>query len=86
MHDFDGDLLLELGISPLGKVNLTHPAGTQGPQHPVGPYSISHHFWSMHPNQAALQTAAGPCGRTVLACMKAGRYAKIRSWTHVKRK
>jgi hypothetical protein len=59
MHHFDGDLLLELGISPLGKVNLAHPARTQGPQHPVGPYSISHHFWSMHPNQAGLQTAAG---------------------------
>jgi hypothetical protein len=31
MHHFDGGLLFELGISPLGKVNLAHPAGTQGP-------------------------------------------------------
>src|SRR5450631_341644 len=58
VHDLDGDLLLELSISPLGKVNLAHPAGAQGTQHPVGPYSISHHFWSMHPNKAGLQTAA----------------------------
>jgi hypothetical protein len=44
MHHLDGDLLLELSISPLGKVNLAHPAGAQGVQHPVGPYTISHHF------------------------------------------
>jgi hypothetical protein len=59
--------LLELGISSLGKVNLTHPAAAQGTQHPVRSYSISHHFWSMHPNKAGLQTApglaAGPCLR-----------------------
>ena len=59
MHDLDGDLLLELSISPLGQVNLAHPTGAQGTQHPIGPYSISHHFWSMHPNEAGLQTAAG---------------------------
>jgi hypothetical protein len=28
-------------------------------QHPVRPYSISHHFWSMHPNEAGLQTSTG---------------------------
>ena len=59
MHYLDGDLLLELSISPLCKVNLAHPADTQGPEHPVRPYSISHHFASMHPNQAGLQTVTG---------------------------
>ncbi len=59
MHHFDSDLLLELSISSLGKVNLAHPAGTQGAQHPVRSYAISHHFWSMHPKKAGLQTAAG---------------------------
>ena len=44
MYHFNGDLLLELGVSALGKINLAHPAGTQGTQYPVGPYSISHHF------------------------------------------
>ena len=58
MDNFDGNLLFELSIGPLGKVNLAHPAGTQGAQHAVGPYSISHHFWSMHPNEAGLQTGA----------------------------
>jgi hypothetical protein len=59
VDNFDGNLLFELSIGPLGKVNLAHPAGAQGPQYAVGPYSISHHFWSMHPNKADLQTVAG---------------------------
>ncbi len=64
MHDLDGNLLFELGIGSLGKINLAHPAGTQGAQHPVRPYAISHHFWSMHPdegrsaNRAALAAGA----------------------------
>jgi hypothetical protein len=49
MHHLDSDLLLELSISTLGKINLAHPAGTQGTEYPVGAYSISHHFWSMRP-------------------------------------
>ena len=51
MHNFDGNLLFELGIGSLGKVNLAHPAGTQGAQHAVRPYAISHHFRSMHPDE-----------------------------------
>jgi len=80
MHNLDGDLLLELSIGPLGKVNLAHPARTQGPQYPVRPYSISHHFWSMHPYMADVQTAAGL--RPGAACVyESGGHAKIRRWT-----
>ena len=86
MHNLDRNLLLELRIGALSKVNLAHPARAQGTEYPVWPYSISHHFCSMHPNKAGLQTAPRACGRAVLACMKAGPYAKFRSWTHVKRK
>src|SRR5258708_5775529 len=76
MHDFDGDLLLELSIGPLGQVNLAHPAGTQGSQHPIGPYSISHHFWSMHPRKADLQTARAL--RQGAACVyESGAHAKL---------
>jgi len=32
VHDFDGNLLLELGIGALRQVNLAHTAGTQGAQ------------------------------------------------------
>ena len=30
VHHLDGNLLFELGVSPLRKVYLAHPAGTQG--------------------------------------------------------
>jgi hypothetical protein len=30
MDDLDGDLLLELGIDPFGKVDLTHAPHTEG--------------------------------------------------------
>ncbi len=66
MHDLDGHLLFKLSIRAFGKVNLTHPAHAQGAQHPIRPYAISHHFWSMHPVTGDLQTsalAAGCCLR-----------------------
>jgi hypothetical protein len=59
VHDLDGNLLLKLGIGALGQIDLAHPASPKGAQHAVGPYTISHHFWSMHPNRAGLQTGAG---------------------------
>jgi len=49
MDDFDGDLLLKLGIGALGQVNFAHTAGTQGAQYPIRSYAVSRHFWSMHP-------------------------------------
>jgi hypothetical protein len=58
VHNFDGDLLLELGIGPLSEVNLSHTAGTQGAQYPIRSYAVYHHFWSMHPGKGDLQTMA----------------------------
>jgi hypothetical protein len=58
VHNLDGYLLFELGISALGKIDLTHPARTQGAKHPIRSYSISHHLKSMRPVAAGLQTAA----------------------------
>src|SRR5271155_657778 len=71
VHHLDGDLLFELGIGSLGETYLTHAAGTQGTQHPVRSYAISHHFRSMRSAAGLLQTNS-PCGRVLLACMKAG--------------
>src|SRR5271157_5238605 len=71
VHHLDGDLLFELGIGSLGEIYLAHAAGTQGAQYPVRSYAISHHFRSMRSVAGLLQTN-GPCGRVLLACMKAG--------------
>src|SRR5882757_112814 len=51
VHNFDGDLLLELGIGPLSQVNLSHTAGTQGAQYPIRPYAVSHHYLEHAPRQ-----------------------------------
>ena len=58
VHNFDGDLLLELGIGPFSQVNLSHTAGTQGAQYPVRSYAVSDHFCSMHPDKGDPQTMA----------------------------
>ena len=67
VNHLDGHLLFELGVGSLGKVNLPHPADTQGVQYAIVPYAISHHFGSMHPGAAGPQTlsalAAGCCLR-----------------------
>jgi hypothetical protein len=44
VNDFDGDLLLELGVGPLGQVNFSHAAGTQDAQYSIRSYAVSHHF------------------------------------------
>jgi hypothetical protein len=58
VHNFDGDLLLELRIRPFSQVNLSHTAGTQGAQYPIRSYAVSDHFWSMRPGGGDLQTMA----------------------------
>jgi hypothetical protein len=77
VHNLDGNLLFELGIRSLGKVDLAHPARTQGAQHPVRSYAISHHFQSMHPDKGYLQTSRS-CGGVLDACMKAGALTATR--------
>ena len=62
MHNFDGNLLFELGIGALGKVNLSHPARTQGAQHPIRSYAISHHFRSMRRDKVICKPAALAAG------------------------
>jgi len=86
MHYFNGDLLLELGVSSLGKVDLAHSAGAQRVQHPIGPNSISHHFPSMHPNKAGLQTVAGLAAGYCLRVCKQGLKAYLGDGNHAKRK
>jgi hypothetical protein len=77
MHDFDRHLLLELRIGAFGQINLAHAAGTQGAQHPIRSYAISHHFWSMHPDQGQLQTTApGLAGGGRLRVCRQGLMAK----------
>jgi hypothetical protein len=71
VHHLDGNLLFELSVGPFGKVDLAHPARTQGAQHPVRSYAISHHIQSMHPRKGRLQTYRS-CGWVLVACMKAG--------------
>ena len=44
VNDFDGYLLLELRVRPLGKENLPHAAHAQGAQHPIRSDASSGHF------------------------------------------
>src|SRR5271163_1942382 len=71
VYHLDGDLLLELGIGSFGEIYFAHTASTQGAQYPVRSYAISHHLRSMRSAAGLLQTNS-PCGRVLLACMKAG--------------
>src|SRR5271156_4374568 len=58
VHHFDGYLLLEFGIRPLGKENLSHTADTQGAQYAIVSYAVSRHFGSMHLGAGEPQTPA----------------------------
>src|ERR1700722_5732679 len=84
MHNLDRNLLLELCIGALSKVNLAHPARTQGAQHAVRPDSVSHHFWSMHPLQAGLQSQRLLRASTACVYVSSASWPPKESDSHVK--
>jgi hypothetical protein len=67
INHFDGHLLFELGVRPLGKENLPHAADTQGAQYAIRPDAVSFHAQSMHLDagepQSSAALAAGCCLR-----------------------
>ena len=67
MHDLDGDLLFELRIRALGKVNLAHPAAPRVRSTRYGPMRSPIIFEACTPARVDLQTdaalAAGCCLR-----------------------
>jgi hypothetical protein len=50
-NHLDGHLLLELGVRPLGKENLTHAADTQGAQYAIWSYAIAFHVLKHAPRR-----------------------------------
>jgi hypothetical protein len=44
VYHFDGHLLLELGVCPLGKENFAHTADTQGAQYAILSDAITYHY------------------------------------------
>ena len=79
VYNLDGNLLFELGIGPLSEIHLAHAARTQGAQHPIRSYAISHHIPSMRPDKGQLQSGRS-CGGVQVACMKAGPLMATRRW------
>src|SRR3982074_3413719 len=70
VNHFDGYLLLEFGVRPLGEENLPHPADTQGAQYAIWPYSVSFHRRKHAPPCGRIAITGGSCSGAILACMK----------------
>ena len=71
VHDFDRDLLLELGIGALREVDFAHAARPQGAQHAVRSDASPRHAGSMlatskvNTRKASMPNGNGPINRKV---------------------
>jgi hypothetical protein len=83
VHYFDGHLLLEFGIRPLGKENLAHTADTQSAQHAIMPDAVAYHLRSMHLGAGEPQTSTALAVECCLRVCKQRSIEKIRSGIHM---
>src|SRR5258708_15436768 len=70
---FDGHLLFELCVRPLGEENLSHTPDPQAAQHAIRPYAVSFFLGLEHaPRRVRTANATASCGGPLLPSMTAG--------------